>query len=636
MKLLLNIMIKIIIIAISFFIFNFNLFSQDFDNSVIFPEFPKYLNKLDSIRNHANLDIIQTDNTDDYDLEFSFSRNSELVRTKNLLFNSGINIHGLPQSKSEFFFEDVRLTSNFYGSFDLSHLAYILADEIIIDKIQNSKISGAHSLTSSIYSKILTPKSNDLKLHFHGGNYYGSGILKYAGVFQNFYWKTTATYKNTSGYNISDNIPIGYDFDIFELKNSDQEKASILIKTGIKDENSDISLSYMHLNTEKGIPFNHNNQFEKFYLRETEWKSDLFNFKYDTELNTNMSTNGNFYYYKFKNILDKFDDEEYNTQSLQDSYRKINDDYKFGANFSLNIENSILGPAEIFVNYERTLYKLQRNYGFEIKRTETELISFGINKLIIESENLKIDLFGKYHLYNVLFSDLSEVFSENSLYDCGISSVYLTNDELILNFKMNYSSKIPELALMLDSSKNFQNNEKSINSIFGAKWLPSNFFNLELNFYYSILNEIIFYRDLILNPNESFSYDDEIFGSNLKIGLNVKNYKLDFQYNYHNSQKNVYYYTPKNSILSKISAEYKFGFKWVLEYLLSSRREFGFQIQESPQFSILNFRLSQLIANKYEAYLRFDNILDEYFELVGGIPEPGFVFAAGIKINFGL
>lgn len=615
------------------FLINSNIsFSQNYDN-VIFSDFNNYAYKIDSIKRNSDLLILSESAyySDDFDLQSYFLPYSYFTPLQNNLFGFNTNLLGLNLSKSEFFFEGVNLNDNFFGSYDLSNFPRFFVEELSVDKIQNNNYSGAYSLSSSIFSKFTNNNDNRLKLHFHGGDYYGSGALKYNGNYNNYYWNTGVAYKNSVGYKYPQTNNVQKD-----LKNSQQEKAAIFAKIGIIDNNSDVSFSYLLIDNEKGIPDNIFTAVHNYFLRESQWKSDLFNFKFDTEINNNFNASGNFYYYKSKQIIDNYDDDKFETQKSSSSFRNINDDYKFGVNFIANMNNKFLKRYTLFLNYERILFKNQSNFGLELKKTETERISLGFNKDIVDADNMNISFNSKYHIFNLIFSDFSRNSLENSYFDASVSFTYLNEDELVFNADINYSSKMPEVALLVDSSNFFSDVEQSINSELSVKWLPSSIIQLSAGIFYSNLIDAVYYSYLLFGNNDSEYYDDQIYGITTNCNINFMNYKLLIDYKHLISMNKRYYFSPQNQLNFSLSKSYKFGFEWLIYFQFSSERSFANKYESLPSYSLLNLRFSQTIQNKYEAYLRIDNVLEEYFELYPGTPQPGRIFSAGVKINIGI
>lgn len=620
-----------LIVFVAFVIFPDLIFSQNYDE-IIFSDFKNYASKLDSIKSNSDLIIIRESkyNPDDFDFSSFILPFSFFSPVQNKLFTFNANFFGIPQTKSEFYFENVNLSDNFFGGYDLSNLPRIFIDKLIIDKVQNNALSGANSLSSSVFTEFSKENDNNLNLHFHGGNFYGSSAAKYNGNIDNYYWNTGFAYKNSAGYNYPDS---GEQID---LLNSQQEKAAAFAKVGIKDNNSDISFSFTHIDNNRGIPQNFFTTQNDFYLQESEWKSDLFNFRFDTRINNNFIAKGNFYYYKYKRIIDNFDNEKFNSQATENSFRNISDDYKFGANLEAELNNQFLKNYSLFLNYERTLYKNQANFGLPIMKTETEHLTFGFAKNFIDLDEIKLSFNSKYHLFNLIFSDFRNTNISENYGDAALSFTFLHNDEFVFNADINYSSKIPEVALLVDSLKNFKDIEQSINSEISIKWLPNSFFQISSSLFYSKLIDAIYYSDLFFSRQDANYYNDNVYGFNSILNLNYFNYNLQLDYKYLISLENIYYFSPQNQLNLTLSKHYKYGFSWLIHLNYSGERRFREEYPILTSYSILNVRLSQMIQNKYEVYLRLDNAFEEYFEYFPGTPQPGRLFSAGVKISMGI
>ena len=215
-------------------------------------------------------------------------------------------------------------------------------------------------------------------------------------------------------------------------------------------------------------------------------------------------------------------------------------------------------------------------------------------------------------------------------------SQYLFSEKLVLNGGVNLGAKIPEQILLLDTSKSFKFSEKALNFDMGLSYKVGDAFRTGISMYIASLTDIVYHRELYLFPDEAHTYNDMNYGINTFFEISWKGFELYANYSNHNSDKAYYYYTPKHNAFASLSKEYDFGLKWTFEAKYSGERNSpNISSESASDFVLFNSRVSQKIAERFEIYVDLNNITNEYYEYIPGYPQPGFIFAAGIKILIG-
>jgi hypothetical protein len=524
-------------------------------------------------------------------------------------------------------------------------LTQIPAKFFNVIKINNCAeiINGGGRLGTTMNLSNPRPEKFATELSLYGGNYYGDIFLRNRGKKNLFYWDIAGNYLTSGGFTTNDESGNELHFDDGLRRNSAFANLGVYSKAGFSDGKSDVSISYIFIDNDKNIPVSLYAD-EPEFLKEIQWKLNIFNLGFDTRLDKSLHFFGNVYYKQFKNILDKYDDETYTTRFGLDAYRRISDDAAIGANLGISIENGLFEPTTLYFNWQKEQFREQKNSGFNINTYESELVKAGVEQDIHAGNYTSFKILAGFSYYKPLFRpDNPEFLPEGNG-----SPVLSLNFKRILSEKWLFTGEVSYLSQNPSMEQIFPeiNYEKiNYNELFhsnalkgdiGIRYFDEEGFSGGVNFFAAHLNHL---RLVIPDTVVSFTDGDGlVLGSEMYLNISTGFADLRLMFRAYDADIKGYeqqtgfgYYIPRVSLTASVEKKYDIGIGWRTEFLYASEPQY----YDNPVDSrfIVNIRLSALIFGRLEALVRVDNIFDEFYSDWYGYPRPGLVFAAGANLK---
>lgn len=520
---------------------------------------------------------------------------------------------------------------DFLSFYDLS--VYPISSESDIAS-NNESLSGAVNLKSK-----LTDTTN-LKAIIEGGNIFGSSKFDYSGKHKYLRWNTGVSYITSGGFDMSQSRP---DTVSFARTNSGFEKFSANGRLSLTDNKSFLDAEFIYSQSSQSLPFNLNS-VQQIYMKEPDFRLNLFNLMFRTYLNNGLELNGNVFYVRTKSILDKYDDAVMQNRFLPTSFAKSFEENRFGWNAALKFDTENIPPGEITLNYSRESLKYQSNSGLPVKNYEIERLNFGL-KFEDKLEYWQYSIGGNYRLINPLTSLENEIlnsyndieyffntginFTDNLKFSGSLSrrimlpQIYLiypeiNHSEISLGMPVTTANTTVEIGLNFQIMKKFEMDLKYFNMQFNNVQVP-----------FSMIGNAI-----ELMPNDINSQGFEFSGF---VDIYFADIFLNAQYCFDNNSiydtYNREIIIPKYQIKTTLTKKYQFGFSWLIESSYIGGRETMSLSEISPSdFILLNLRISQSIYDQNEVYFRVNNLTDIYYEYYHGMPMPGIYFVAGVRL----
>jgi hypothetical protein len=554
-------------------------------------------------------------------------------------FTRGLIFRQSPYNSLGVKYNNVPLNSVLDGSFRGDFISFY--DVSIYQINTESDISSnAESLAGSVNLKSGLGDTTHLKAIIEGGNVFGSTIFDYSGKHNYLRWNTGVSYITSGGFDVSQSRP---DTVSFARTNSGFEKISANGRMSITDNKSFLDAEFLYSQSNQSFPFNLNPE-NQIFLKEPDFRLNLFNIMFRTYLNNGLELNGNVFYVRTKSILEKYDDATRQNRLLPTSFAKSFEERRFGWNTALKFDTDNIPPGEITLNYSRESLKYQSNSGFPVKNYEIERLNLGL-KFADKMEYWDYSIGGNYRLINPLTALENEILNSYNdieyFFNVGINFT----DYFKFFGSLSRRVMLPQMYLIYPeinhSEMSFGMPVSTANTIaeVGLKYHILNKLKIDLKYFNMHYNNIQVPFYLVENPIELLPNSLNSQGLEFAVFADIyfADIILNAQYIFDNSSIydsfNREIIIPEYQIRTTLTKQYQFGFSWLIESSFVGGRESNLTTDSSPEdFLFLNVRLSQSIYNQNEVYFRVNNLTDSYYEYYIGMPMPGIYFVAGVRL----
>ena len=613
--------------------------------------------------------IVNAQNPDAYKNLSQFSINSEEIKTKDpvsvtdilynypgiYLKNSGrneitVNIRGYDQRQIAVYFDGVPIYVPYDGMVDLNKIPVASVSKITVTKNMPSMLYGANTMggtiniitdevRSGIASKIDIQMGKTKYLSFENG-----------GALNKFFWEASGTYSKSDGFTLPKamNKTINEDGGIRD--NSQSDGYSGFLKVGYHfSQHSNAAFSFYHNDNSCGVPVNIYTSYPRFW-KFTEWKKSIVNFMYQAFVSNNFYIKGNFFFDKYKNVLDSYDDASYTLQTKKYSFHSTYDDHSIGGNLSAEFNSKIISPTKFALLYKKDVHKEQSKIGAPFSLYENDTYTFGIEQEI-PLTNTVLSIAGlNYDIINPVFANGAGVRGISSFLNgyLGISAELHTSLRTYVH--ISRKSRFPTLKELYSEvlGRNIANpnlsSENSINAEIGVKYIFNSEISFNCNLFRNKIKDLIVLVDLPDNKRQFQNIGQaELKGVEIEMAAKTSNFDASLSYTFLSAvnetpsalSKNLQY-KPKHMLHITLGSNYSFGFSWNAETSYFGR-QFGANPDnlvwvEMPDYLLINLRAAYNITNGFELFARINNLTDKYYESEFGYPQSGRNVIIGINL----
>lgn len=625
----------------------------------------------------GNIQLSNFEKIDYYNLRkfepILFSEIKQFIPTALVYTNSRgemlINIRNSDERQLGLFFDGVSLNIPWDNRFDMTFVPMDIVGSIVVNTNPSSILYGANILSGAVDIATIERQQNGFGGNFRlSGNDAStmSGSVAIDGRYNNFNFIANVGYTGSDGFLISSDMPEmpNQTLNTKLRTNTDYKMFNTYARGEYHfSQNSKYGLSINYTNGEKGVaPEGYNPDAR--YWRYPDWNRTILTLNGVSTFSeeNEISLRSTLWYDYFTQTINSYNDITY--KDLLE--KQIDDDNSIGGRFVFS--------ANTFSNQKlRIVFNgLYSEHNEKIKSPSDSLKSdLDYSSLTVSTgADYNFD-WGKYLLsfgmtYDYLLTPKTGVFVENENQDYSdfgayASFTYLQSESL--RFIANLSRRT-----------RFQTMREAYSGALG-KFLvnpdlkPENAINAELKTIYELTNLEIsgalfgrFSNDLIIQK----TVVDPVDGKNKKQRFNLsesQNYGVDlnasyrFPFNLSASLYFMYMYSTgkeegveiehleyKPDILSSLFLDYGFTFGLDLHgEIIYTGKQWGIDVSNDLWKKIdptiqFNFIVSQKIpiASRFspKAYVKVNNITDEFIETRVGLPEPGRMFYFGISSQF--
>lgn len=509
----------------------------------------------------------------------------------------------------------------------------------------------ARSCSDDFFGHINIESSNSDSSNFNlilgGGNIFGGSILGYKSRSGYLSWQINGEYLTSSGFDISDGSQL---FQGIGSDNSDLSKLCLNGSFGIDDKNSFIFLDFLFSDVSQGFPISESEDF-KYFMRNPDNKTNLINLRFSTLINNIFILSGNIFYYRNRYIIEKFDNENMNSYSLQDSYKKTFEESRYGWNTELLYSGSALPPVKFSLNYAREGIIYQANQGLNIENYMLEKIKMGI--IIQEDNELLKYIFGfAYKLSNPLSFVPDKVLSSVSNFEyiaklsfsvANFTQIYASHSRKAMLPQMySYYQSLSESTFLNAEIESAISTNYEAGLIFGKLGVLSDLLiDGQITYFISDVNNLSLPFSFVKYSLESAPSNFTTDGLELSLVISHDNYAANFNaifnfseiLHFDNFGREIIY--PRFLLNVGISAKYDFGLLIRVNSNIFNNLNSNLKDAEMKKnFTLFNVDIEQKVFNNNSFFVRAHNITNEYYEIYSGFPMPGASFAAGIRLSF--
>lgn len=372
-----------------------------------------------------------------------------------------INVRGFNQRYVPIFYDGIPLYIPNDGYTDPSQLLTGNLSQITLTKGAASVLYGPNTMGGVINIITMKPQqpltgSYNTEVDENGV----SGSLNLGSKVDRFYVMLGGAGLSTDGYQMSDDFkPIktpagfrGYYENGGIRDNSDSHTTSGNFKAGFMPaDGHEYAFGVQHVNSDRGLPpnvyYNNNQRFWRF----SEWEKTTYYFVGDTKWTDDLWSNTRIYYDTYYNVLDAYDDANYNSQTRRSSFHSTYDDYTPGGSFILRTTYIPKNTLSFAFNYKNDVHQEQDNYNFPWEKYEAETFSFGLEDSIRLNENLGFVLGASYDLQKPLDANGGPLRDSDSAWNGLGGAVYTFSDETKVHGSVAAKSRFPTLKELYSS-----------------------------------------------------------------------------------------------------------------------------------------------------------------------------------------
>jgi len=461
------------------------------------------------------------------------------------------------------------------------------------------------------------------------------------------------------GYSDSDDFRLSDDYDTHAnenggvRQNSDRKREDVAIKLGFEPARGhEYALGLHHVNSEWGMPTIDEGWGR--YWRFNTWKRTTAYLTGKSPVATLGSLHSRLFYDTFDNVLDSYDDDDFNRQTRKYTFQSTYDDHSYGGSLTFRPNLPLNHQAALALHYRRDSHRSQADRGEDWRTERSEQYSCAIEDNIALADNLAIVVGLSY--------DQQRPLTESGDFDRQSDDAW--NPLLGINWQIGDSTRswfsvakkvrfpsLKELYSGLESSKTLSNEElkqeRSVNYELGFEQFVGDDFVAQFNLFYAKIDDLI---------------ESEPVGSGVEQLQNVgeaRNVGAEFSLRYrskagHQFTSHYTFLDASNRSAERTSdhlpyrSRHKFNFAvtWQLPASLNmvtqaqwnSRRHYQdtstFDWQTTDDYWLCHAQLNCPISSTIQWNIGVRNLLDENYQLEAGFPQAGRQIYTGLHLSF--
>ncbi len=357
------------------------------------------------------------------------------------------------------------------------------------------------------------------------------------------------------------------------------------------------------------------------------------------------------YYDSYYNVLDSYDNANFNSQNERFAFTSIYDDYSYGTSILLTKDNLINGRTKISLNLKQDIHNEQGKKNQEFKKFEARSISVGLEQDFEIINSLFFVLGASYDILEPIFANNGELRPRSNSINPMFGVNYKHSENLNFYSHIARKSRFPTLKefyseLLSTSLANPDlKSEHSLNFEIGSGWLISDILLTKFALFHNKVTDLIIFQNLPDNKRQYQNIGKAEF-SGFELSAQTKFINIDIGVNYTflysenksiDAESKILDGRPRHLFNLFIHQYFPFGFSWNIEtnftsIIYGTNPDNRSQVRLQDQF-IQNIRIAQKFLDRIELFFRINNLFDRYYETEYGFPQPGRQFIIGLNLN---
>jgi iron complex outermembrane receptor protein len=609
-------------------------------------------------KNIENTEIIESEKFDKFqnkNLTDVIRDNTSINPTYGSRGESVFKMRGFSQRQIPVLLDGVPIYIPFDGVISLDRIPAGNISEIQIIKSAPSVQYGPNSMGGVINIIQKKPeKPFELKARFNNNYVNTLGEDLYLGLSKNnFYFTLNHSFSKSHGFNMAH----GFKPDPNENGGIRDNSAFHTLGLGgmagySTSKDQDFRINYSYLNAPWNVPPEVGIQRPRNW-RFTKWRKNTLAVSLKQPvINNNFSVNGNFYYDKYFNVLDSYDDNSFTTQLMRYAFHSTYDDHSIGFNLIPEVNIGRYVKFKPIYLYKRDVHKEipDRDQIKQIYKASTTSLGGVIELYPTEKLTFQASVAADRHkpIYNdgnILRDKIWSVSAQG-----GIS--YMITDSNKIYFNIGRKTRFPTLKELYSGfiGRNIPNPDLeqeialSYEAGYTNKFRDISEFNVSI-FRSNLKNLIV---DVPVRPRvfqmQNVSKATQQ-GIDVSLDTHILKNKLDFYAAYSflhaanrsNGRLNNYLeYIPKHKFFTGLRAYLPaditadLNFSYVSTVLYQDQQDLSWN--KLGGYPLINFSLNKKIKEHYNVFVSIVNMLDKNYQTEANFPMPGISVIMGLKM----
>ena len=567
-----------------------------------------------------------------------------------------VQLRGIEQRQIAVMLDGVPIYVPYDGLVDLGQIPIGAVKKITVNEGNASVLYGANSLGGSINILTSMPIRRNSKIRLFGG----SGKA-FAYSFQQSFSLNKLGVLLSAGQQKQDYYPLSDDFTSNEIEDGKERENSYYIKRDFFGKISfrpnidhHTNLSFSYLDNEKGVPpdiYASRPRFWKFPV----WRKWVLNFSSSQRISEKVLGKVIFFYDKYDNTLDSFDDETYTTQTRGYAFHSVYDDYSSGAHIFLTHKLSRMSELTIGINYKRDVHRELDDYEAPWEEYKMDTYTFGAEYEHTPMDRVAFSGGLSFNIEHPVYAFEQPLRGDIEVLDGRMGIHYQISKDFEVFGSFSHKTRFPTLKELYSgySGRNIPNphlkEESAYNFEMGTSFPFSAGNKAEVVLFDSEINNLIVQK-VVMQEGEEKSQMDNIgkarnFGAELSISLKpLENTLISGSYTFLKARNlsddrasDKLEYRPQHRARLKAEYDFEFGLNLSLignyvgerSYLDDEGKDYGM-----PDYVLVDGRLRQSLQNHLVLVIEAKNIWDKDYQTEYGFPMPGRTLGAGMEIEF--
>ena len=561
-------------------------------------------------------------------------------------------LRGFEQRQVSVFLDGVPISIPFDGVVDIAQVAGDNIESIRVSEGVSSVLYGANSLGGTVNIITGIPRSGSrLNVRMEGsdqGSFYGSasyarnlGRLKFISAF---------CVDKAPDFRLPHSAGAMPNEDGDRRDNSAYRKSSVSLKLYFPlNASHRLGLHFNMIDNWFNVPPNALTSRPRFW-QFPEWKKYVLSLNGEHFFTPGFLLRSVFFYDKYRNVLESYDDNTYTTQTFRYAFTSIYDDYSIGGILYPQLHYLPFGTTNGILSLKQDVHRQKSDEGAPFEEYAMETWTAGIEQIVqlTTSWNALIGFDGNY-LRPVKAEDLplrDPIF----LFNGQLSIQHKFKPSFLMHASFGRKSRFPTLKELYSErlGRSIANPdlrpEISWNTEFGLKWERS-FGYLRAALFYNRLRDLITRRQLGNNVRQMQNVGRALLqGVELDARFHGKGVELMLNYTFLDARnqspvrESAYLeYRPQHRLNGVVVYRFLSRFPVGVEYSYT-----GGQYGQNPDtgqwekfndYGLLNLKIGYRVNRLLNIYARANNLFDRFYYSEYGIPMPGRELVFGIKLG---